>query len=72
VRTLAVQQYRSIGGEPEEIQRIARKIRTLLPEVKIVLRGDSGFAGKSWRGVAPTKSLCIRHGAQSFAGEDRG
>src|SRR5947199_10389487 len=31
------------AGSRKEIERIVRRIRTVWPEVKIVLRGDAGF-----------------------------
>jgi Transposase DDE domain group 1 len=43
VRTLAAQQYRSIGRSRKEIERLVRRIRARWPEVPIVLRGDAGF-----------------------------
>jgi hypothetical protein len=36
------------AGSLEEIQRIVKQIRAAWPEVKIVLRGDSGFCRNAW------------------------
>lgn len=43
MRTLAAEQYRPSAGSRKEIERIVKRIRARWPEVKIVLRADSGF-----------------------------
>ena len=55
-----------------EIERIVEQIRAAWPEVKIILRGDSGFCRNelmSWC-EGQRRGLRIRAGAQSAAAKD--
>ena len=40
---VAILEHRCVGGSVEELQRIVEQIRCAWPEVRIVVRGDSGF-----------------------------
>ena len=59
-------------GSLAEIRRIVAQIRAAWPEVKIILRGDSGFCRNelmSWC-ENQRRGLCVRAGAQSEAAKD--
>ena len=60
------------AGSLAEIERIVDQIRGAWPEVKIILRGDSGFCRNelmSWC-ERQARGLCVRAGAQSAATKD--
>jgi hypothetical protein len=59
-------------GSLVEIERIAGQIRSAWPDVKIILRGDSGFCRNETDELVrkPSGGFRVRHGAQSAVAQD--